>query len=159
MGLDMYLQAKRYVNKFDYGNDPERKVMEPYKKLAEMFPDLNKTPDNIYGFEVSKVVCYWRKANQIHDWFVRNVQDGEDDCRLYRVGRDDLEQLVKLCERLLKNRDPKEAEEELPTAQGCFFGSQEYGQYYWEDLESTVYALTLCLELPEEWDFEYQASW
>ena len=30
---------------------------------------------------------YWRKANQIHKWFVDNVQGGIDDCRPYPVSQ------------------------------------------------------------------------
>jgi len=156
MGLDMYLSAKRYVSKIDHRTQTE---LEPYKKLAAMFPDLNKAPDNIYGFEVSKVVCYWRKANQIHQWFVDNVQNGEDNCQKYSVSREQLQTLANMCETLLKTRDVVLAEEVLPTQGGFFFGDTSYGDYYWDDLESTVYALTLCLELPSDWDFEYQASW
>ena len=32
-------------------------------------------------------VGYWRKANQIHNWFVQNVQGGEDDCGIYEVSQ------------------------------------------------------------------------
>ena len=156
MGLDMYLSAKCYVSKKDYKTD---QVLEPYKKLSAMFPDLNKTPENIYGFEVSKVVCYWRKANQIHQWFVDNVQNCEDDCQKYRVGREQLRNLANVCETLLKTRDVVLAEEVLPTQGGFFFGDTGYGEYYWDDLQSTAYALDLCLQLPDEWEFEYQSSW
>ena len=152
----MYLSAKRYVSKVDYKTD---EVLEPYKKLAALFPDLNKTPDNIYGFEVSKVVAYWRKANQIHQWFVENVQDGQDDCRSYRVSREQLKTLVNMCDTLLKTKDAVLAEEVLPTQGGFFFGDTGYGDYYWDDLETTSYALSLCLELSDEWEFEYQSSW
>ena len=92
----MYLSAKRYINKVKYLPQGETEELEGYKKLAEMFPDLNKAPENIYGFDVSKVVGYWRKANQIHDWFVRNVQSGEDNCRDYHVSREKLEELKNL---------------------------------------------------------------
>jgi hypothetical protein len=155
----MYLSAKRYVSKLDYGRDQERKTLEGYEKLAEMFPDLNKAPENIYGFYVSKVVGYWRKANQIHEWFVQNAQGGEDDCRSYNVSREQLETLKKLCEDVLKARTSDAAEAFLPTASGFFFGSQEYDDYYWEDLEHTVKILAAILSLPEVWDFSYQASW
>ena len=30
--------------------------------------------------ETHEEVGYWRKANAIHGWFVRNVQNGKDDC-------------------------------------------------------------------------------
>ena len=38
---------------------------------------------------------YWRKANQIHNWMVNNVQDGNDDCGLYEVSIDHILELHK----------------------------------------------------------------
>jgi hypothetical protein len=45
-------------------------------------------------------VCYWRKANQIHKWFVDNVQGGVDDCGEYLVTEDELDELRELCKKL-----------------------------------------------------------
>ena len=36
---------------------------------------------------------YWRKANQIHGWFVKNVQNNNDDCGLYEVSIDQIKKL------------------------------------------------------------------
>ena len=45
---------------------------------------------------------YWRKANHIHNWFVENVQGGEDDCCYHReVEEDDLRELLDICETVL----------------------------------------------------------
>jgi hypothetical protein len=46
---------------------------------------------------VTATVGYWRKANQVHRWFVENVQDGVDDCGRYEVTRDQLEELRTKC--------------------------------------------------------------
>ena len=47
-------------------------------------------------------VGYWRKANEIHSWFVDNVQDGEDDCRYHReVTKEVLEELLDVCNKVL----------------------------------------------------------
>ena len=44
----------------------------------------------------------WRKANEIHSWFVDNVQDGEDDCRYHReVTKEVLEKLLDVCNKVL----------------------------------------------------------
>jgi hypothetical protein len=43
--------------------------------------------------EVIEEVMYWRKANQIHKWFVDNVQDGVDDCKEYWVSEEKLQEL------------------------------------------------------------------
>ena len=36
----------------------------------------------------NKEMLYWRKANAIHDWFVDNIQGGEDDCNAYNLSID-----------------------------------------------------------------------
>ena len=54
-----------------------------------------------YG-RIMEQVGYWRKANEIHNWFVENVQDGEDDCRYHReVTREVLEELLDICNKVL----------------------------------------------------------
>ena len=46
-------------------------------------------------------VGYWRKANQIHGWFVKNIQGGVDDCGYYKVSKQDVEELLSLCNQVL----------------------------------------------------------
>jgi hypothetical protein len=47
----------------------------------------------------------------------------------------------------------------LPTASGFFFGSTEYDEYYFEELERTERELNELLR-DKTWDYlEYQASW
>ena len=148
MGLDMYLRATRYLMR-SYKDESAIS-----KKVAEAIglPDADVR-------EVSVLVGQWRKANQIHNWFVQNVQGGEDDCKPYYVGTDQLKELKDLCVRLLDTKDKKEAEEMLPNTEGFFFGSQDYDDYYWGDLMETVEIIDKCFSLPDVWGFEYQASW
>ena len=145
MGLDMYLSAKRYMW------DKEREGVEL------------KGFDIPAPLELKELGCraaYWRKANQIHGWFVRNVQDDVDDCGSYEVGRDDLQALVDVCRKVLANR--KLAAKLLPPNEGFFFGGYEYDEYYFDELQRTADELAALLEaLPEDsgWCFEYQSSW
>ena len=62
MGLDMYLTAKRYVS--DYRE--EDKPLHEKVKALDVPAALGKV--NRYETEAA----YWRKANQIHNWFVQN---------------------------------------------------------------------------------------
>lgn len=58
--------------------------------------------DKEYGHKaITDNVGYWRKANQIHNWFVNNVQDGEDDCGTYEVTKDQFVDLLDICEEVL----------------------------------------------------------
>jgi hypothetical protein len=143
MGLDMYLNAKRFM----WHNEDELSA-----KVAEAFPELK-------GKRVKEVIVeaiYWRKANAIHKWFVDNVQDGNDNCGNYWVGRDQLSELRQLIIEALADKDATL----LPPTQGFFFGSDKVDEYYWEDLRSTETQLGKILEeFPSGWDFEYHSSW
>ena len=49
------------------------------------------------------VVEHWRKANEIHNWFVENVQDGIDDCDYHHeVTEEMLELLRSTCKAVIK---------------------------------------------------------
>lgn len=143
MGLDMYLNAKRFIW---YGED------ELSAKVAEAFPELK-------GKRVREVIVeamYWRKSNAIHKWFVDNVQDGEDDCGDYYVSREKLEELRQL---ILQVLDTKESSL-LPPQAGFFFGSTDINEWYWDDLRRTAEQLEQVLtDYPPSWDFEYHSSW
>ena len=156
MGLDMYLSGKRYMSKV-FREDDEPKM----NAIAALFPELKdrkgRWGDSSPVKEVSIDVGYWRKANAIHDWFVREVQEGEDNCGYYYVSREQLQELKAVCEEVLADRS--KARELLPPAAGFFFGSTEVDGYYFQDLEQTVKIIDECLTLPEQWDFEYHSSW
>lgn len=128
-------------------------------------------------------VAYWRKANQIHNWFVENVQDGIDDCGCYEVSRQKLQDLLTNCRDVLKYAEYElqemngglrkidgEWKEErimgrtitnkdvvsdiLPTTSGFFFGSTEYDEWYLRDIENTIEQLN---EILNDTDFEKDA--
>ena len=156
MGLDMYLNAKRYLSKYFNEEDGKRAA-----EIAEQFPELAKLKgrfgDDSPVKEIRVEAGYWRKANAIHKWFVDNVQDGTDDCGNYYVAREHLEELKKLCQQVLDFRHL--ATDKLPPQQGFFFGSDKVDEYYFQDLEQTVQIIDDCLALPPSWEFEYHSSW
>lgn len=156
MGLDMYLSAKRYMSTAFRKEDGEKQ-----EAIQKLFPELDgmvgRWGDNSCVKEVSIDVGYWRKANAIHDWFVKNVQGGEDQCRPHYVDREQLIELRELCQQVLDNH--RLAPELLPTTSGFFFGSTEYDDYYYQDLELTVKIIDSIVDLPTTWEFEYRSSW
>lgn len=171
MGLDMYLYARKYVSGVNYGRDAENGFQATLNQeldtiietvgltRADLEPDL---PSAI----VSVKVLQWRKANAIHDWFVNNVQRGEDDCKDYYVSRESLEDLLATLGQALQAREGGDdtgmtIEDILPTAQGFFFGSEEYDDYYWEYVSDTYEAINALLNNSkfEDFDFEYSSSW
>jgi len=101
--------------------------------------------------------AYWRKANQIHAWLVKNVQDGDDDCSSYEVSKVQLRSLLKDVNAVLRSK--KKAPQILPTTEGFFFGTTEYDGYYFDDLNYTKAKLTDELRRGDAVSYHYQSSW
>lgn len=156
MGLDMYLNGRRFLSKYFKESDLSKKTA-----IQELFPELSQIHPVEYDDspvkEVIAEVGYWRKANHIHAWFVKNCQKGVDDCGYYYVGREQLAELKSLCQQVLAN--PERASELLPTTSGFFFGGTEYDEWYLGDLEVTVRIIDGALSLPDTWTIEYHSSW
>lgn len=163
MGLDMYLVKKKYVG----GNYQHRNVQGTVKLAIHAgteHEELLEIPAN----DISEIVMsagYWRKSNQIHNWFVKHIQDGRDECQEAYAPVEKLAELKGLCEAILKAReihgqDSPEVlgliNDSLPPASGFFFGSTDINDYYFEDLEHTVQVLS---DLDEKLDYYYQSSW
>src|SRR5579859_810297 len=148
MGLDMYLYANKYL--WSYPKDgKDAQISKDIAALCEV--------PNMEVKEVMIQAAYWRKANQVHDWFVKNVQNGVDDCGHYEVSREQLADLLAVANKV--NADKKLAPQLLPTAKGFFFGNTEYGEWYDQDIEETIDQITKALALPESWEFKYHSSW
>ena len=165
MGLDMYLSASRYVGNWEHSSENEKKTFSEIMKSLGM---NNTSCPASPSLTVEISVAYWRKANAIHNWFVVNCQDGEDNCQKYYVGRDQLQELVDTCKTVLKYRDSGDEaeiiEENLPPQAGFFFGSTEINDCYWQDLQDTVEQIESILFNPElnnseSVEFYYQSSW
>jgi hypothetical protein len=102
-------------------------------------------------------VCSSDLANAIHAWFVRECQDGRDECQTTFVPKEKLQELLDLCKHVLKTRDASP----LPPQSGFFFGSTAVDDWYWEDILKTVKTLKAVLEAPalKGCDLYYRASW
>lgn len=179
MGLDMYLMGKLYCS--NYSNP---KIFESVKKLL---PNLIGKKEDDGFIEIEKEIIYWRKANQIHNWFVRNAQDGKDDCGTYYIVKEQLEELLNICETILKStklvdgavtngaslkdgewqpniemgkiiEDDSVAKKLLPSQEGFFFGGTDYDQWYWQDIEYTAKNLKKLLKSPNFDKYDYYYS-
>lgn len=183
MGLDMYLSKKTYVQNWDHTPD-ERRYKITIKKGGKACKEIK--PKRITYIE--EEVMYWRKANAIHAWFVKNCQDGNDDCRDAYVSSEKLKELRDVCQRVIdasvlvegkikngktmKNgewediiedgkyiKDATVAHELLPTTSGFFFGSTEYDEYYFEDVKDTLEGLDKLIAEDPDAEYRYHASW
>lgn len=148
MGLDMYLTGKRRLVGWD--SSPEADELQ--RKIAPFIGGLKAET-------VSFEAAYWRKANAIHNWFVKNVQGGTDDCNEYVVSKAWLSELAYLCAEVLKDKD--KAAELLPPCSGFFFGSSDIDSYYFEQIRYTLDTIDNLLnnESLEHVEYSYQSSW
>ena len=144
MSLDMYLNKKTYV-----GSTRNKLKINGLKSQI----DITRVK------YIVEDIAYWRKANAIHQWFVNNVQNAEDDCKPYNVSNEQLKKLLELCVQVLK--EPDRAPEILPTQEGFLFGSTDYDARYFQSLNYTVDVLGTELKEYEgqSQEYEYQSSW
>ena len=154
MGLDQYLYAKKFAHGGDWGTDDDKQLFASLVATSKV-EEFMDTDFPTAFIEVK--VAQWRKQNAIHQWFVSNCQNGEDDCRSTHVGREQLEELRDLCREVLA--DPTLADELLPTSSGFFFGSTDYGEWYIAGLTYTADTIDRLFTMPDDWDFEYSSSW
>lgn len=145
MGLDMYLTARIPLWK---AKDDELPIT-----IKVNGDEIKLDKDDV----IIKEVAYWRKANAIHQWFVEECGHGVDECQEMYVDEDKLKELLELCERVLENKN--KASELLPTQSGFFFGSLEYDEGYFQDIEYTKKTLIDIINNPYIHDVYYQASW
>lgn len=196
MGLDMYLRAYKKaakevipMNDLRIGElDNEKEFIQKHgkEKIFDMimenhlFPVQRGYSNHVY-LATNLEVGYWRKANAIHNWFVKNIQNGEDDCGYYIVTKEQINELKELCERVIKSLENSpthmvqdengdytieefinisDAKTLLPTTGGFFFGGVHYTKYYLECLRETV---RICNEAKyqtsDDWEFIYHSSW
>ena len=97
MGLDMYLHKRTYVKNFAQTPDEHSHKITVSKGGKK--DKAIKTERICYIIED---VGYWRKANQIHKWFVDNVQGGEDDGKTYRLSKERLKELLDTVNEVLE---------------------------------------------------------
>lgn len=93
---------------------------------------------------------YWRKANQIRGWIANNV-DGFRDNSETVIPKDKIEELADICDKVLIKRSEKVSKELLPVSYGFFFGSDQYDEYYYDDVQ---YTADLFDKILKEVDFD-----
>jgi len=104
-------------------------------------------------------VAYWRKANAIHDWFIKNA-GVEDNCKPIQVSMSDIVALRDVCQKVIDEGTEETAMELLPPVSGFFFGGTEIDDWYWDDIKGTLTKLNELIDNnTEDQEFEYQASW
>ena len=154
MGLDMYL----------YGLDDED--IPTFKKAKKLIQEsdggrytdeIRDLLDNFWEKE-GEALAYWRKANAIHKFFC-DCGEEIDKSIYYIITREDIGQLLQRCIQVLIVKDEDYSNCNLPTESGFFFGSVEYDDYYYYQLQDTIEQLTKILKEYDNDKFLYYASW
>ena len=182
MGLDMYLEGSFSTRAYMSPTDADYEARQEGKEIQ-----LKKSPEfeeaiAAIGFQNAPIqyqwnhfqyvfpIITWRKANAIHKFFVDEVQEGDDNCERHYVSRETLEELLDRITTILDIKTPvareMKAEELLPTNNiGCFFGTDEYDDWYYKDLEDTKNTLEKVFEYEKNAEagkcfdsFYYQSS-
>ena len=178
MGLDMYfyLKEKRPVTEWARGNNDEYKVFGRYhaekgevdgtaypediKELAEYIYRVNYKSAFINGdgFRMYQI-GYFRKFNALHNYIVNNLADCVDGCQEIEITKENLYALLDTLDRVDSNKDL--AENELPTANGFFFGSTCYDDWYFSDVKDAIEMCELFLTKIDfdKYELVYLASW
>jgi hypothetical protein len=149
----MYLYAEKRFSTQD-----DRRTVDGILSAAGL---PNTTPIEFSSIRVKVQIAYWRKANAIHNWFVRTIGNGVDDCEEIDVSTAALQHLYDLCKKQSRNpTKPLPGDPLAPTA-GFFFGSTERDDGYVSDLADTVRQIEGILDNPDLADanFTYRASW
>ena len=149
MGLDMYLKKQIYIGA-EYEHREVKLTIEASVRGEPIKIDTSKVT------YITERAGYWRKANAIHKWFVDNCQDGRDECQLSYVSREQIRELLDLCKQV--QADHSLADKLLPTASGFFFGSTDYDEYYFHDIDQTIQILEAALS-DDDGEYYYQSSW
>lgn len=121
-----------YSFKYEYMLN-EVKPIEEVKKFFNDFICLTYREDD----------AYFRKVNFLYRYFEDKL---EDECCFVTI--DEIDDIIDRCNMVQENHEL--AEELLPTRAGFFFGSTDYDEYYFQDLDDVVTQLTALKK-----DFDY----
>lgn len=92
---------------------------------------------NKKGFDIQKEEhikeYYFRKVNCLHGYFDRKYNI--DNFEYQKIDMEDIKYLNQITEQILKTKDIDYAKENLPTYEGFFFGSYDYDEYYFMDIQ------------------------
>lgn len=157
MGLDMYLEARKYVSRHDLSKpyDPDKGFTESdeFARIVESLP-LGLELYGESGISIGVNVAYWRKAYAIHDWLGNEI--GYESGEVW-VPREVLSQLLSNVREVLADH----SKASLLLRDNSAFEKDRYDDWYYKQLEYTEKALAHLLdrEAYDDLSFYYNASW
>ncbi len=189
MGLDMYLEKKTYVKNWDH-NPPEKQHTITVKRGGKKHPSIkseriSEITEQVAYWRKANAIHKWfvhnvqKGVDDCREYRVERsqLQALKDACdkvlatSKLKKGKINNGYTISLKgKKTIKTpivedgeviADPQIAETVLPTEKGFFFGSQDYDEYYLDDIKRTSKVLAELLAEPEGdyVDFYYRASW
>lgn len=166
MGLDIYFSR---VNKLDYSLNKETAIKDKisigyFRKVNCLLPHFGYVGNceilEVEKSQIEDLVCKAKELLAVYDTISYQLHLQNIEVNYYKeIYKDNQEMCDERCKPFLKKIDeiwkPFEvvAEQQLPTTTGCFFGSQEYRDWYVSDLQSIVAAFEKILD---ETDFDVE---
>ena len=166
MGLDIYFSR---VNKLDYSLNKKTAINDQieigyFRKVNCLLPHFGYV-DNCEYLEIEKsqiedLVYKAKELLAVYDTISYQLHLQSIEVNYYKeIYKDNQEMCDERCKPFLKKIDeiwkPFEvvAEQQLPTTSGCFFGSQEYRDWYVSDLKEIV---AIFEKILDETDFDVE---
>lgn len=81
-------------------------------------------------------VGYFRKVNFLIPFFEERTGNEIENCELVYITKEDIEELIRRCKEVLDNHE--DANVLLPTTTGFFYGSDEYDEYYFDNVKKVL---------------------
>lgn len=148
---------------------PNSDVVDYYKEFLTKKTSYAEGIGNEDRYSLFKQMARFVKANQILNWFVKNVMDNKVDNEFYEVSKEQLKDFLAVCNKvkdsftfLRVNEHTKENEYEinediadkllpLMKEKGYFFGSASYNDLY---AEQVIDAANVVKNILDTTDFE-----
>lgn len=166
MGLDIYFSR---VNKLDYSLNKKTAIHDKiaigyFRKVNCLLPHFDYVGNceylEIEKSQIEDLVCKAKELLAVYDTISYQLHLQSIEVNYYKeIYKDNQEMCDERCKPFLKKIDeiwkPFEvvAEQQLPTTSGCFFGSQEYRDWYVSDLKEIVEVFEKILD---ETDFDVE---
>lgn len=162
-----------YLPRWAHSGGDEVARSNQVAELARLLPFVTDESSGggiaVDGDHLVAHVCavYWRKANAVHAWFVKNCQADVDDCESYPVHPEQLAQLraqaLEAVGAYVAGKKDEAAALLTPTS-GFFFGSTDVDEWYLEDLRHTASEIERVIRLATDpalagVEFAYHSSW
>jgi hypothetical protein len=147
-GLDVNSVYAEYNRRLD-GKELEgycsQDVLDEVDRLQK---EYSETMSRLERSNPRKEIAYFRKVNFLMEFF-----NYDGNCEYKEIDREQVEELIRRCKVVFLENKVSTAQELLPTTSGFFFGSTDYDEYYFSDVEEVLKKFTEILE-DTDWEKE-----